>query len=141
MIKNTKQNDEELLRKFKELPKLYQGKEVIISFVNSKGFKGVGVPYEGYLKALGLPLGATIGNWVKVQPSGEEFEVFAKDEMVKEVLDIPEGAEVTAKVKTLFGIEREAVWTDDGSLLMESSCKGLLIIELIKVEEKSHENA
>jgi hypothetical protein len=138
MIKNTKQNDEELLRKFKELPKLYQGKEVIVSFVNSKGFKGA---YCGrYLQALGLPSGATVRNRVKVQPSGEEFEVFAKDEMAKEVLDIPEGAEVTAKVKTLFGIERDAEWTDDGCLWREFVHDGLLIIELIKVEEKSHEN-
>jgi hypothetical protein len=136
MIKNTKQNDEELLRKFKELPKLYQGKEVIVSFVNSEGFKGVeGVLHVGYLEALGLPLGATIRNYVKVQPSGEEFYVFAKDEMAKEVLDIPEGAKVTAKVKTLFGIGKVEYWTDE-----EEFYKGLLIIELIKVEEKSHEN-
>jgi hypothetical protein len=117
-----------MLRKIKHLPKLYQGKEVTVTFENKANFTGTAA------KELGLPLGATVEDYLKVQPSNDAFRIYASGKVADQLLDLPKGAKVTAKMHALFGIEEETDWTDDGPMTIRTPRCGLLIVEIVDVQ-------
>lgn len=130
---NNEQDTISILKKFYALPKLYQGKEVIVSFEIEREFSSCLNP-----EVFSLPLGATVDCIdVEVQPSGKHFAIYAKDELVKKALDMPVGAKVTAKVKTVFGIEKEAEFTDEGPIVTRRVHDGLLVVEFVNVQPQA----
>ncbi|MBC8487515.1 MAG: hypothetical protein H8D45_15905 [Bacteroidetes bacterium] len=131
MIENTKQDTIEILKKMREVPKLYKGKELIVSFVNKAGFRGC------ESEELNLPLGATIRDFLKILPLNDFFYIYAKDEFVEKILDLPKGAKVTAKVKMLFGIYQDAVFTEDGPIRRRTPSSGLLIVDFVDVQSQA----
>ncbi len=118
----------EILRKFKKLPKRYQARSVTVSFKNEDF-------YSIEAEELGLPLGASIRGYLKIQPANELFSVYAKDELAEKILDIPKGCEITAEAKCVFGIYKEVKFTADEPVLERGVLSGLLITKVIDMKK------
>lgn len=108
------------------MPKRYAGRELLIEFEHQGRFGQAG---EDACIALGLPRGETVRqSFSAVDPGGQRFTVYAKCEHAEQILNLPKGSRINAKVRTVFGHGSEHM-----GLLGErpADWKGLLVLDLI----------
>ena len=122
------QNDPEtleLLERFKELPKLLQGKEVEITFSTER----FDAAYPACCEALGLDIGATIRDYVKLSGNLSVY-VYASDELAERLVGLPKGTPVRARGVTVFGICHEIEWGPDGPTNKREGVDGIKVLEI-----------
>ncbi|MFC1755305.1 hypothetical protein ACFL96_18270 [Thermoproteota archaeon] len=131
MIKFGRPKDAEILHQFSLLPRVYRGKEIRISFRNKANFQRF--RNTGILVALELPLGATISETLRVGERGDYLWVFAHGDLARKVLSLPKGAQVDARVRTLYGVVERVNFSCEGAKIEREEATGLLIVELLNV--------
>jgi hypothetical protein len=127
LAKIEQSQDVEILNQFLALPKLHSGRQLRISFKHLSGFKRFQNP--AILAALDLEIGATICEMLRVLPQSEHLWVFAERALAQEVLSIPKGAQVDARVRTLYGVAEYPHHTTEGARIERNEATGLLIVE------------
>jgi hypothetical protein len=127
----------EILRQFNLLPKIFRGKELTIEFVNKRDFSPVSADT---CAALNLEVGASVYNYLALS-TGDTHYIFGENDLALALCKIPRMAKVRARVMTVFGIGKRVDWDDDGPVTMIESEKGLLIKEILNIEESSGEIA
>ncbi|HEX8564753.1 MAG TPA: DUF4062 domain-containing protein [Pyrinomonadaceae bacterium] len=130
----TKEPDNaEVLRQFSLLPKIFRGKEVIIEFVNPSDFRAV----SGETCAtLNIEVGASVCSYLKLS-TGDNYYIFGENDLALALCKLPKMANVKARVITVFGITKRADWTDDGPITVLETESGLLIKEILQIEESA----
>ena len=126
-------DSEELLRQFSLLPKLFRGKEVIVQFINPGDFRAV---FSETCAALNLEAGASVCSNLKLS-TGDNYYVFGENNLALALCKIPKMAKVRARAQTIFGTVKRVDWTDDGPITTLETENGLLIKEILEVEELS----
>ena len=121
----SKSND--VLHRFKVLPKLWRGKEVVIEFVNEAGFTSV---VDEIASALNIDIGGSVRCNLKINRN-RHWYTYGDGDLAEQLIDLEKNIAVKARAVTLFGVTEDVVWTDDGSIKRPESVKGLLIKEII----------
>jgi hypothetical protein len=125
-------DSEELLRQFSLLPKIFRGKEVMIQFVNLGDFRAV---FSETCLALNLEAGASVCSHIKLS-TGDNYYVFGENDLALALCKIPKMARVMVRAQTIFGTVKRVDWTDDGPITMLETESGLLIKEILQVEDQ-----
>ena len=121
-------SDEDMLREFKELPRLYEGRDVTIEFTQDNDFTETSPALCG---ALYLPVGATVDAFCRVTAFKYGAMVFAKDNMAREIRSYPKGTDLKAKAKTKFGTYTEVEQSNSGGVEITHTIDGLLLTQVI----------
>jgi len=121
----SKSND--VLHRFKVLPKLWRGKEVVIEFVNEAGFTSV---VDEIASALNIDIGGSVRCNLKINRN-RHWYTYGDGDLAEQLIDLEKNIAVKARAVTLFGVTEDVVWTDDGPIKRPESVKGLLIKEII----------
>lgn len=121
----SKSND--VLHRFKVLPKLWRGKEVVIEFVNEAGFTSV---VDEIASALNIDIGGSVRCYLKINRN-RHWYTYGDGDLAEQLIDLEKNIAVKARAVTLFGVTEDVVWTDDGPIKRPESVKGLLIKEII----------
>jgi len=126
LVKAEQANDQEILKNFEILPKLFSGRQITIEFQ----LGNVRAAFPEDCIALHLEHGATIASNVTID-SGQTFYVYGERDMALMLLNLPKGATVKARANTAFGTCTQAVWTDDGPLPETRVETGLVITQIL----------
>ena len=118
----------EILNNFKKLPKLHQGKEIEVSFVNPDF--GRALCSGAMLDALDLEFGATVRAGININ-SKIYIDAYAEGEIAQRLLELPKGETIRARVRTIFGIRKEPLFTEEGTLVEKSEIVGLLVLKIL----------
>ena len=121
----SKSND--VLHRFKVLPKRWRGKEVVIEFVNEAGFTSV---VDEIASALNIDIGGSVRCNLKINRN-RHWYTYGDGDLAEQLIDLEKNIAVKARAVTLFGVTEDVVWTDDGPIKRPESVKGLLIKEII----------
>lgn len=121
----SKSND--VLHRFKVLPKRWRGKEVVIEFVNEAGFTSV---VDEIASALNIDIGGSVRCYLKINRN-RHWYTYGDGDLAEQLIDLEKNIAVKARAVTLFGVTEDVVWTDDGPIKRPESVKGLLIKEII----------
>jgi hypothetical protein len=113
-------SSEELLRKFKLLPKMLRNRDVSIEF-KMDTFRSVSADE---CTAMRLEAGATICNHATLV-NGDWLYIYASNEVAEKVLDIPKGARVRAEGVTVYGTTYEVEWSEDESRTKTEEHRGV----------------
>jgi hypothetical protein len=100
----------DILRKFKLLPKMMKGRDVVVDFKIDQ-FWSVS-PNE--CDALSLEAGATIRDHVTLS-NGEWVYLYASNELAEKLIGLSKGSRVRVQGVTVFGVTKEFEWGEDGS--------------------------
>jgi hypothetical protein len=111
------------LRRYELLPKRFQGSRLVIEFQTPKDIRRASADL---CDALGLEIGATICAWVELK-GVDHFTLFASNEVAEQLLQLAPGIEITARVRTLFGIASRIEWSEDGPITTKEELTGLLV--------------
>ncbi len=123
------------LKRFSRLPKRFAGSELIVTFTLTRAFES---PWDGSDVALGLEIGDTVtGEYELDAKTGARYDIYAQGAIAEQVLDLPVGSSVTARVITAFGVTHEVEYDDKGTFRRSKPVTGLLIKEVISVSPSS----
>ena len=118
----------EVIRKFKLLPMLMRGREVVVDFKIDQ-FWGVD-PNE--CEALSLEAGATIRGHVRL--SIDEFlYVYASNELAEKLISIQKGSLVRIQGVMVFGVARRVEWGGDGPVTENEEHTGIHVKAILEV--------
>lgn len=121
-------SDEDVIREFKELPKLYAEREVTIEFTTDGTFRG---PKPSVCDALNLTVGATVADYCRLTASESlSVMVLAEGDMARTLRSFPKGTSLTARGTTKFGTYEEVEYSDHGSVTETNMAIGIVLSEV-----------
>ena len=94
---------DEILRKFRVLPKVFKGRDVSVEFTFDSAIQSVS-PKE--CSALRIELGASVSFYGQL-PHGIRQAFYAEREIAMRLLDVEQNSKITAKGLTAYGVEFE----------------------------------
>ena len=116
----------EMISKFLQLPKIYNGRELVVDFMVD-GFRPVSADE---CEALNLSAGATLSDYVRLS-NDQAVWIYATNEAAPKIVDAAAGSTVKATCSTVFGIGKEVITdSDDKTIVRDVEHKGLLITRL-----------
>ena len=121
------QSDDEILRQFEMLPKLFSGRPVMVEFTTNKKFHSA---FPDACYALGLEIGATVVDRLTLS-TGMAIQIFAERELALELCKIPMGTTVMANAVTGFGTYNQPCFVDDDIVLTRETELGVVIKEIV----------
>ena len=121
-------SSEEMLSKFKLLPNMLKGRDVVIGFVMNS-FRSVSADE---CHALRFESGATICNYTQM-PNGDWLNIYASNEVAEKILDIPQGELVRAEAVTAYGMTNHVDYGEDGPLTRTHEHIGVYIKRILEV--------
>lgn len=124
-------DNNELLRQFKLLPKMFRGREMTVQFINKGDFSPVS---SDTCATLNLEQGASVSSYIQLS-TGDHYYVYGENETALSLTRIPKKNQVKVRVSTAFGVGNRVDWTDDGPVLVTETESGLLVKELLQIEE------
>ncbi len=126
---------EQLLRRFVKLPKRYAGQELTVTLITKGEFKplkaGKDSWWEVWAPKFEIPLGESLECTVDVGDVSW-LRLLAIGDIAEQVVDLPKGTAMTAKVKTLFLVFN--IVTAAGVILGLPEA-GLLLLEVLDVQQ------
>ena len=122
-------SDDEVIRQFKELPKMFAGREVTIRFVIDR-FTAAS---PTICKALKLEIGATVSDYVELS-SGASLHVHAERANAAKLLKHAKGTTVRAKGTTSYGVYNEWRFTDDGCVGEPQTIETVIVKDILEIQ-------
>lgn len=132
------QTPEQLLRLFDVLPKRVSGQ---VCQVTLQVQDGCSPAPPQMCSVLRLEVGSTLRARCKVDPGGRVIDVFTTGELAERTLGVAQGRSISARVRMMFGLEKEMECGPDGPLERSWPVKGLLITELQEASVSSQPGA
>ncbi len=119
----------DVLRRFRLLPKMYKGLEVMIEF-KMDDFHSVSADD---CEALRLDEGATIADHTTLA-DGSWSWVYASSDVAEQVLDIPKGSTVVATGITVYGTTDSVEFTENGTIRKTEEHKGVKLSRITHIK-------
>ncbi len=122
-----------ILERFSELPARYRNREVTIEFTANSRFRGADVDD---CSVFNLSQGGTVRSYEKT--NGGYFYLYGEGQIAERLMDLPKGARVWVRARTVFGVKREVArdseWTDEGPVVSHEALSGLAVKEILDVK-------
>jgi hypothetical protein len=123
------EGDDEILRQFKILPKLFSGRPVVVQFVSRATFRAA---YPDSCSALGLEIGATVFDNLPLS-SGITVSIFGERDIALKLCRIAKGSKICANAVTAFGAYNQVAYTEDEAVLTRETETGIIIKDIVSV--------
>lgn len=136
LVDNTDGDSVLFLKNFKELPRRYQGKEIIVDLTTSS-YGGFSRCDANVASSLYLTIGDVVSHYCDV--SGDQahnsWYVYGEGDIAVTLIGVPSKSRIRARVKSIYGVTEETEYSDDGTVKKKEEQLGLLIIDIIDIEE------
>jgi hypothetical protein len=114
-----------LLHRFRQIPKRLAGTEITVSFTLKNQFSAADTDD---IEALSLELGDTVSTYVKLNEDADHYyDIYGQGVLTEELLDIPIGTKVMARVATAFGVQEEIEYGENGPITKSKIVVGLIV--------------
>ena len=87
---------------------------------------------------MNLELGASVSDHLKLS-TDQYYYIYAEKDVALELCTLSKIVRVKARSVTIFGVEKRVEWWEDGSIIVREQVTGLLVKEILQVEDLEDE--